>query len=139
MAYSDFATAYLAWLESQLAYINDGADYVNFEVSSIDPTFEVTAFKNSTDVNQQQIFHNAADDQVALQRSLNEITKSPSDYLTDYAIYLESEQGLVQTIASIVEDTHANQPENNNTLTFMNNFAPAMMADFASYEPTRIL
>jgi hypothetical protein len=141
MAYADFATAYLSWLQSQIAYVNDEADYQNFTIDAIDPTFEVTSFKNSTEVNQLQIFHNAADDQVAYLRSLNEMTKTPSDYLDEYVTYLEYETGLIQNAATNIVNIHTDQTNINSVkmLEFMNAFAPDAMIDLSAYNPMRII
>ena len=138
MAYADFSQAYLTWIKSQVAYIS-GSPYANLQLASVDPTFEVQAFKNSTDVNQQIIFHNAADDQTALYRSLKEIAKDPSDYLDEYSVYLEYEQGLVQTTMQKVANTHnAQKFASPDALNFYTTFAPDLMASLGKYNPMGI-
>ena len=138
--YADFSTAYLTWLKSQLDYINNSKAYVNFSVT-IDPSYEITSFKQATDVNQQQIFHNAADDQVAVLRAIKEIAKSPSDYLDEYATYLGFEMATIQATANTVNNTHNTQISSNSgkaTLSFFSTFAPDAMNDFGQYNPMRI-
>jgi hypothetical protein len=137
MAYADFSEIYVAWLQSQLDYI-DGKPYANLSVS-IDPTYEVTAFKNSVDVNQQKIFHNAADDQVGYLRSIKEIAKSPSDYLNEYADYLKFEMNIVQSNSQKIANTHKVQDNSDKaTLNFYATFSPDILAHLATYNPMRI-
>ena len=138
MAYKDFADSYVKWLQSQLEYLN-GKPYANFFVT-INPTYEITAFKNSIDINQQKIFHNAADDQVAFLRTLTEINKKPSDYLNEYEDYLNFEISLIQAAASEIENTHKTQDSSSKTtLQFYSNFAPKILDDLGRYNPMRIL
>ena len=138
--YADFSTAYLTWLKSQLDYINNSKAYVNFSVQ-IDPSYEITSFKQATDSNQQQVFHNAADDQVSMLRTIKEIVKNPSDYLQEYAIYLAFEMSQIQTTANNVSNTHNTQITSISgkaTLSFFSTFAPDAMNDFGKYNPMRI-
>lgn len=137
MAYKDFSEAYLKWLQSQLDYI-EGKPYANFIVS-IDPTYEVTSFKQAIDVNQQKIFHNAADDQVAHLRSMKEISKTPSDYMAEYEAYLKLEMGLIQSATSEIDNTHEVQKaSDNSTMLFYSTFAPKALAEVGKYNPMRI-
>ena len=138
MAYADYSTAYLNWLQGQLNYIN-GSAYANFQLAKIDPSFEVQSFKNSTDISQQIIFHNAADDQVATLRSLKEIAKQPSDYFDEYATFLAFEQVLMQTTATKVDTTHSNQQNApSDALNFYSTFAPDLMVSLGLYDPMAI-
>jgi hypothetical protein len=137
MAYADFSEAYLTWLKSQIDYIA-GEPYTNFRIE-IDPTFEVTSFKQSVDINQQKIFHNAADDQVATLRALKEIDKTPSDYLTEYEAALEFEIDMIQSTAIEVANTHDNQESSDNsTSSFNATFAPKVVDNFGRFNPMRI-
>ena len=138
MAYSDYSQAYITWLQNQVSYVT-GSEYANFQLASIDPSFEVQAFKNSTDVNQQIIFHNAADEQAATFRSLKEIAKNPSDYLNEYATFLAYELGLVQGTAQKVANTHTAQSNTSkDALNFYTTFAPDLMAALGQYDPMSI-
>ena len=138
MAYADFATAYLAWLQNQLDYCK-GKAYQNFFMT-IDPGYEVSSFKQSTTTNQQKTFHNAADDLVAYQRGLNEIYKTPADYIEEYAVYLAFEQGIIQATAKHVDNTHENQNNSNsNTADFNRTLGGKSLDYLAKYEPDRVL
>ena len=137
MAYAGYATSYLAWLKSQVDYLK-GKAYLNFFLD-IDPKYEVTAFKQAVDVNQQKVFHNAADDQVACLRTLKEIMKSPSSYFDEYEAYLNLEMSLIQSNASVVENTH--QIQSNSTrdsINFYSNLASEEMSALGKYDPMRI-
>ena len=140
MAYADFSTTYLAWLKSQLDYVDNSGVYSNLTIT-IDPSYEVTSFKQATDANQQQIFHNAADDQVAFLRAIKEIAKDPSDYLDEYADYLAFEMASIQATANTVSNTHATQISSTSgkaTLDFFATLAPDAMNDLGKYNPMRI-
>ena len=137
MAYQEYAQSYIEWLQGQLDYIA-GDPYTNFRIE-IDPTYEVTSFTQSVDVNQQKIFHNAADDQVATLRALKEIDKTPSSYLEEYKTMINNEMNLIQASASEVENTHQTQESSDkSTVTFNATFAPTIIADFGKYQPMRI-
>ena len=139
MGYSDFSKSYLEWIKTQLDYVKNNKPYTNFKVSGIDPKFEINSFRTSSSVEQQKVYHNAADDQVGFMRCIREIEKSPSDYLQDYADYLVFEQGNIQAIATTVDNIHSNQNNtNDNTSVFNAVFAPAVIGTFSEYDPTRI-
>lgn len=138
MAYKDFSDSYIAWLNSQLDYVNGGL-YSNFFVT-IDPIYEVTSFKQSVDINQQQVFHNAADDQVGYKRQINEINKTPLDYLLEYEDSIKFELELVNSTAKNVDTMHKIQESTSkSTLQFYANFAPKALDNLSKYNPSRIL
>ena len=137
MAYKDFSKSYLDWLQSQLDYIN-GKPYINFSVS-IDPTYEITAFKQAINIKQQNVFHNAADDQVAHIRALTEIDKTPSDYLAEYETCVNSDIKFIQAMSQEIESIHQIQDSSDkSTLQFYSTFAPKVLDDLARYNPMRI-
>ena len=138
MAYADFASAYISWLQSQLDYINKSGIYSNFYVN-IDPSYEVQAFKNAADINQQQIFHNAADDQVGILRALKEIQKTPSDYLSEYADFLDNEIAMVQASVLSIKNTHDLQNNSDKAaIKFYSAFSPDVLTYLSTYNPMRI-